>query len=316
MSAATHTPAVSLPSGRDGSPGRTPLSWKRLHASEAAEVQEAGQRLGIPLNRRFGHAAIEENGCLLIPVTLVLRRPGQYLEASVLIVLAPGEVLTVEKDARLPALDRLEWALSQGTPPTVADWMLDLLSALNDDTHETLDGIYTALDDLAAEAQQAAGGFELRGRQAGVADIADTAVALGEAEELIARAIEGQLDLLRALRWARRFLGQPEGDRRAAMLLSDLEGCKRQLRFQHEKIRNIQQSLMTTLDLKQNQVIKVFAVVTAIFTPPTLVAAFYGQNFAYMPELSLPWMEWAVITLTGVSALLPLFYIVKKGWLR
>jgi len=304
------------PPTADASPA-APLRWTRLHASQLAEVHEAEQRLGITLSGRGGGAADEENRCLLIPITLILRQPEQYVEANLLIILAPQEVITLEKDLRLPALDRIEWKLS--LPDYARDAsarMLDLLDELNNDTHETLDGIYTALEDLAEEAQQATGGFELRGRQAGVADIADTAVALGEAEELIARSIEGQLDLERALRWAKRFYGLQEADRHAAMLHSDIEGCKRQLRFQHEKIRNIQQSLMTTLDLKQNQVIKVFAVITAIFTPPTLVAAFYGQNFAYMPELALPWMEWAVIALTGISALLPLFYIVRKGWLR
>ena len=73
---------------------------------------------------------------------------------------------------------------------------------------------------------------------------------------------------------------------------------------------------MTTLDLKQNQIIKVFTVVTAVFTPPTLIAAYYGQNFANMPELALGWGEWFVMGTTALFALVPLVYIKRKGWLR
>lgn len=134
--------------------------------------------------------------------------------------------------------------------------------------------------------------------------------------ELVAKTVEGQLMLARAGRWLRRAAGDERLVHRLPVLLSDIHSLRRYARFQHDKIRNLQQSLMTTLDIKQNQVIKVFTVITAVFTPPTLVAAFYGQNFAYMPELELPWGEWMVMGLTGLFALMPLAYIKRKGWMR
>ncbi len=162
----------------------------------------------------------------------------------------------------------------------------------------------------------ASGGFDTSKSQVGVADISSTAIALGEAEELVAKAVEGQLMLARACRWLRRIGGDSQIQQRLPMLLSDIHSLRRYARFQHDKIRNLQQSLMTTLDLKQNQVIKVFTVVTAVFTPPTLIAAFYGQNFAYMPELEIPSGEWIVMGLTGFFAMAPLAYIKRKGWMR
>ena len=56
--------------------------------------------------------------------------------------------------------------------------------------------------------------------------------------------------------------------------------------FEHDKVRYLQQSVMTSLNMKQNQIVKVFTIITAVFLPPTLVATFYGMNFAVMPELS------------------------------
>ena len=42
------------------------------------------------------------------------------------------------------------------------------------------------------------------------------------------------------------------------------------------------------LQPEQNQVIKIFTVVTVVFMPPTLIASIYGMNFKFMPELQ--WM--------------------------
>ena len=53
-----------------------------------------------------------------------------------------------------------------------------------------------------------------------------------------------------------------------------------------------------------------------MFLPPTLVATFYGMNFAVMPETRLGTPFTATIVLTLLAALLPLIYIKSKGWLR
>ena len=59
----------------------------------------------------------------------------------------------------------------------------------------------------------------------------------------------------------------------------------------------------------------IFSVVAVVFLPPTLVASIYGMNFDIMPELH--WMAgypWA-LGLMLVSAVIPLLYFRRKGWL-
>jgi len=68
--------------------------------------------------------------------------------------------------------------------------------------------------------------------------------------------------------------------------------------------------------MQQNQIVKVFTILTAVFLPPTLVGTMYGMNFSYMPELSWKWGFPVTIALTFLSAILPLIYIKKKRWLR
>lgn len=294
--------------------------WLRLSAGQPEQLRAAHSQHGVDLSIIRGRAATEEGDFIIIPLELVIYQEQQYLETSVLFALSKNVLISVEKDVQLSALEQASQQLLEtrlaGHPLDPAGMLFTLLEVLNDSAHAAIREISARLDERSEIVAVASGGFEMSKRQAGVADIAGTAIALGEAEELVAKTVEGQLMLARAGRWLRRVAGEARFEQSLPMLLSDVQSLRRYARFQHDKIRNLQQSLMTTMDIKQNQVVKVFTVVTAVFTPPTLVASFYGQNFAHMPELELPWGEWMVMGLTGLFALMPLFYIKRKGWMR
>lgn len=301
----------------------TPLrqaGWLRLSTRNVDELVAVERQYDLALARTRGRAAVEERDFIVIPVEMVVRQGERYMETTVVFALGKHVLISVEQDMGLNALDQagaqLTNTLLSGGTLDSATMMYTVLDVLNDSAHAAIREISARLDERSEVVAVASGGFEMSKRQAGVADIAGTAIALGEAEELLAKVVEGQLMLARAGRWLRRFANDVQFEQSLPMLLSDIQSLRRYACFQHDKIRNLQQSLMTTLDLKQNQVIKVFTVITAVFTPPTLVAAFYGQNFAYMPELNLPWGEWMVMGLTGLFALVPLAYIKRKGWMR
>lgn len=294
--------------------------WLRLNAQQGESLAAAQRLHRLNLSWERGRAATQEGDFIVIPVELVLLQDEAFRETVVLFALGKERLISVEQGPRLHALDQageqLLASMGDGCALDPCTAMFCMLDALNDAAHASLRDIAARLDERSDAVAAASGGFDTAKRQAGVADIASTAMALGEAEELVAKAVEGQLMLARAGRWLRRAAGDAHWGPRLPVLLSDIHSLRRYARFQHDKIRNLQQSLMTTLDIKQNQVIKVFTVVTAVFTPPTLVAAFYGQNFAYRPELALPWGEWMVMGLTGLFALVPLAYIKRKGWMR
>ncbi len=54
------------------------------------------------------------------------------------------------------------------------------------------------------------------------------------------------------------------------------------LREYSMQVREVYQ---TTIDVRQNEVMRVLTVVTTIFLPLTLVVGWYGMNFRFMPEL-------------------------------
>ncbi|MFA0997863.1 MULTISPECIES: magnesium transporter CorA family protein [Pseudomonas syringae group] len=301
-------------------PRLSQAGWLRLSTRNADQLVAVERQYDLVLSPTRGRAAVEEGDFIVIPVELVVRQGERYMETTVVFALGKQVLISVEQDVCLNALnqasEQLTNTLLSGGTLDPATMMYTILDVFNDSAHAAIREISARLDERSEIVAVASGGFEMSKRQAGVADIAGTAIALGEAEELLAKVVEGQLMLARAGRWLRRFANDVRFEQSLPMLLSDIQSLRRYACFQHDKIRNLQQSLMTTLDLKQNQVIKVFTVVTAVFTPPTLVASFYGQNFAYMPELNLPWGEWMVMGLTGLFALVPLAYIKRKGWMR
>lgn len=297
--------------------------WLRVRSSDRVMLANIHRQYGLSLNREVRHPIYEQRFAVL-PLDLPMPdgpsgagAAGEtvFMGAPILIALNDELLITVEPDHPVAAFAVAQERVSKlPQEATSREALLIIIECLNDAMQETVDRISLVLNQLADDAVDSSGGFKLEGRQVGVADIAQTAVSLGGAEELIARTVQGQLMLERAARRVRRSSGVAQQE--YTTLLSDIQGGRRHARFQHAKMRNIQQSLMTTLDLKQNQIIKVFTVVTAVFTPPTLIAAYYGQNFANMPELALPWGEWFVMGTTAVFALVPLAYIKRKGWLR
>lgn len=85
--------------------------------------------------------------------------------------------------------------------------------------------------------------------------------------------------------------------------------------FMSMKMNFLLDATLGMINLEQNQIIKIFSIAAVVFLPPTLVASVYGMNFEHMPELN--WMIGYPLALIGmiVSAIIPILYFRKKGWL-
>lgn len=69
------------------------------------------------------------------------------------------------------------------------------------------------------------------------------------------------------------------------------------------------------IDIWQNRIMKILTIVTTIFLPLSLVAGWYGMNFAYMPELSWKYGYPAVIVVSALVILICLWIMKKeKFW--
>ncbi|MDP2257505.1 MAG: CorA family divalent cation transporter, partial [Polaromonas sp.] len=86
--------------------------------------------------------------------------------------------------------------------------------------------------------------------------------------------------------------------------------------FLFDKINFLMDATVGFININQNKIIKIFSVASVALLPPTLIASVYGMNFKLMPEL-----DWALgypyaLGLMVASAVLPMWYFRKRGWLK
>ncbi len=99
------------------------------------------------------------------------------------------------------------------------------------------------------------------------------------------------------------------------IMIKDINSLIDYTTFNFERLDYLQNTFLGLLNIEQNQVIKIFTIMSVIFLPPTLIASIYGMNFHFMPELNWKYGYPFALIMMVVSALLPLLIFKKKGWL-
>ena len=82
-----------------------------------------------------------------------------------------------------------------------------------------------------------------------------------------------------------------------------------------QKVNFLLEATLGMINIEQNAIIKIFSVAAVAFLPPTLIASVYGMNFEVMPELGWSLGYPAALALMVVSAIVPLWYFKRRGWL-
>jgi len=99
------------------------------------------------------------------------------------------------------------------------------------------------------------------------------------------------------------------------IMIKDINSLIDYTTFNFERLDYLQNTFLGLLNIEQNQVIKIFTIMSVIFLPPTLIASIYGMNFQYMPELTWKYGYPLALIMMVISAIIPLVVFKKKGWL-
>jgi magnesium transporter len=102
----------------------------------------------------------------------------------------------------------------------------------------------------------------------------------------------------------------------ARQILRDIDSLDSHTAFVFEKINFLMDATVGFININQNKIIKIFSVASVALLPPTLIASIYGMNFKFMPEI-----DWSLgypyaLLLMLASALVPMWYFRKRGWLK
>lgn len=86
------------------------------------------------------------------------------------------------------------------------------------------------------------------------------------------------------------------------------------LEVQRESIATLVEMFLSSLSIKQNEVMKTLTIIATIFIPLTFIAGVYGMNFEGMPELAWRFgypATWVIFVATTIAMI---YYFRKKNW--
>ena len=141
--------------------------------------------------------------------------------------------------------------------------------------------------------------------------------AIARQEDLNGRIRRNVMDTRRAVSFLMRSkMLNAEQFEEARQILRDIESLDSHTAFLFDKINFLMDATVGFININQNKIIKIFSVASVALLPPTLIASVYGMNFKFMPELEWEFGYGYVVALMILSAVGPMLYFRKRGWLK
>jgi magnesium transporter len=279
-----------------------------LHVASEEELNEieSSSRLAV------------ENGALYLSMPLVTRVEGDTPTTSPLgFVVTPERLITIRfQPSRLfeGFADRLprDKALNLG-PCHV---FVGLLEAIVDRIADVLEQIRSDLDTISLRIFKDDAVTGRRRRED--AQLHVTLKRIGRIGDLVSRIRDSLLGVGRIVPYAGHVAaGWIPADLRPRFktLRQDIASLNDYDAHLANKIQFLLDAVLGFINIAQNNIIKVLTVVSVVGVPPTLVASIYGMNFKRMPELDWTYGYPYVLTLIIISAILPLIWFMRRGWL-
>ncbi|WP_266366758.1 magnesium/cobalt transporter CorA [Tellurirhabdus rosea] len=103
--------------------------------------------------------------------------------------------------------------------------------------------------------------------------------------------------------------------KRLRTLIKDINSLIEHTNFIFERLEFLQDTFLGLVNLEQNQIIKIFTVLSLVFLPPTLIASIYGMNFQILPELNWRYGYAFALGLMVLSSVVTLVVFRRKNWL-
>jgi magnesium transporter len=213
-----------------------------------------------------------------------------------------------DEDVPVFRLLRLRARRAPGLIEDAKEVLLKLFDADAEYSADTLENIYVELEKVSAKVLSANVSDTLAG---------EALAAIAQHEDLNGRIRRNVMDTRRALSFMMRSkMLNAEQFEEARQILRDIESLDGHTAFLFDKINFLMDATVGFININQNKIIKIFSVASVALLPPTLIASIYGMNFQHMPELSKTWGYPFALGLMLASALVPMWYFRKRGWLK
>ena len=298
--------------------------WIDMDSPDRAEDQAVEKALGIAIPTREDMLEIEPSSRLYSDEGV------RYMTASVLcnsehntpklaaitFILSPSHLVTVRYDnprsfelfrnrAQRPdgVTGTSAEAVLVGLTDTIVDRIADILERITDEVDAVSNTVF-------------ASGQIRRGQPD---DLRIQLNALGREGEMVAKSRESLVSIGRLLRYLATNHGEAPLSEASALAVStqlrDIESLTAHCDSLAGRITFLLDAVLGLVGLQQNNIIKIFAVLSVVFMPPTLIASIYGMNFKQMPELDTAWGYPLALVAMFLAAVVPYGLFKWKKWL-
>jgi magnesium transporter len=294
------------------SPTTQELEW--VEAYYGLEVPANAMDEDIEESARFYS---EENGDLNIRSDFLIASGDEPRTTRVAFILnlandavrSKGILFSIhEEDVPVFRLVRMRARRAPGLIEDGKEVLLKLFDADAEYSADTLEGIYDELEKASGKVLSGDMTDVLAGEVLG---------AIARQEDMNGRIRRNAMDTRRAVSFMMRSkMLNAEQFEEARQILRDIDSLDSHTTFLFDKINFLMDATVGFININQNKIIKLFSVAAVALLPPTLVASAYGMNFRFMPELQWTFGYPFALALMAASAIAPMWYFRRRGWLN
>ena len=254
------------------------------------------------LHIRSDFLIADEDEPRTVRVAFILNQQNESLKSR-------GVLFSVhDEDVPVFRLLRMRARRAPGLIEDDKDVLLKLFDADAEYSADTLEGIYDELEKASKLVLSEVVTDALAGEVLG---------AIARQEDLNGRIRRNVMDTRRAVSFVMRAkMLNAEQFEEARQILRDIESLDSHTAFLFDKINFLMDATVGFININQNKIIKIFSVASVALLPPTLIASIYGMNFQFMPELAQTWGYPYALMLMAASAVVPMWYFRRRGWLK
>ena len=221
-----------------------------------------------------------------------------------------GVLFTIhDEDVPVFRLLRMRARRAPGLIEDAKEVLLKLFDADAEYSADTLEGIYDEVEQVSKKVLSGNMTDALAG---------EVLSAIARHEDMNGRIRRNVMDTRRAVSFMMRSkMLSGEQFEEARQILRDIDSLDSHTAFLFDKINFLMDATVGFININQNKIIKIFSVASVALLPPPLIASVYGMNLKF-PELEFlgTWSYPYTVALMVASALVPMWYFGKRGWLR
>lgn len=274
----------------------------------------------IESSSRLSSTASPTGEILTMSMPMMYSTPEGGMPAPLGIVLSPERLVTI-RFAASRSFEAFSTRLDEIDEPASADILIGLLEALVDRQADVLEQMRCETDRLAGNIFR----FKLDpdGKHAGAtrrqqeSELRGMISTLGRLYATVSLVRDSQLGIGRIVPYVIEVASWLKNPMIARLktIARDVGSLNEFISHLTDKIQFVLDATLGLINVAQNDLMKVLTIVSVIGIPPTLIAGIYGMNFAHIPELHWAYGYEYGLTLIVVTAIAPLFWFRRKGWL-